>query len=454
MCGSTVLRVIGACVALVVQVAVNPARAISPLMLIDQVYSNTSGTVQFIQVVDFGSSDCDSREQFWRGLRLVSSGPGPERTFVFPNDLPTCQTSGRSILIATEGFAALGIVAPDFVIPNDFVQRPAGALALPNGSRLDYTNLPTDGILALVSGGGTMPNRATNLAGASASVVPAGFVELNQHGLTGAWFEPATSGQGFALEVYPDTGPGTGVAFMSWFTYDTTVGGAERQRWYTAQGAVRTGQATAQLTIFQNTGGNFDAPPITSAQAVGTATLSFDTCSSGQLAYAFSDGSGRSGTIPLSRAIQNVTCTATATTPYPTDADFALSGNWYATATSGQGFSLEANPVAGVFFLAWYTYVPNGAGAGATGLRWYTGQASYARGARSLAVTLYETKGGQFDTPTPSTQATAAVGTGQWTFQGCSTATFTYAFTGGTSAGRSGSIALTRVGPVPRGCTP
>lgn len=453
MCGSTMFRVIGACLALVVLAVATPAWAISPLMRIDQIYSNASGTVQFIEVVDAGESDCDSREEIWRGLRLVSTGPGPERTYVFPNDLPTCQTSGRSILIATEGFAALGIVTPDFVIPNDFVQRPAGTLALPS-SRRTYTNLPTDGVLSLNAVGGTMQNRATNLAGVSASVVPANFVELNQQGLSGAWFEPATSGQGFALEIYPGTGPGTGVAFMSWFTYDTTVGGAERQRWYTAQGPVTTGQATAQLTIFQNTGGNFDAPPITNAQAVGTATLSFDTCSSGQLSYTFSDGSGRSGTIPLSRAIQNVTCTTTAATPYPTDADFALSGNWFAAATSGQGFSLEANPISGAFFLAWYTYAPNGAGAGAAGQRWYTGQAPYARGARTLTVTIYETQGGQFDTPTPATQTTAAVGTGTWTFQSCSTATFTYAFTGGTSSGRSGSIAITRVGPVPPGCAP
>lgn len=452
MCGSTMFRVIGACVALVVLAAATPARAISPLMRIEQIYSNASGTVQFIEVIDFGSNDCDSGEQRWRGQRLVSSGPGPQRIHVFPNDLPTCQTSGRSILIATEGFAALGIVTPDFLIPDDFVQRPAGTLALPNGSGQSYTNLPTDGVLSLNSVGGTMQNRATNLAGASASVVPASFVELNQQGLTGAWFEPATSGQGFALEIYPDTGPGTGVAFLSWFTYDTTVGGAERQRWYTAQGSVTTGQATAQLTIFQNTGGNFDAPPITNARAVGTATLRFDTCSSGHLDYAFSDGSARSGTIPLSRAIQNVTCATTTT--YPTDADFALSGNWFAAATSGQGFSLEANPISGAFFLAWYTYVPNGTGAGAEAQRWYTGQAPYARGARSLSVTLYETKGGQFDTPTPTTQTTEAVGTGSWTFQGCSTATFTYAFTAGTSSGRSGSITLTRVGPVPPGCAP
>ena len=26
---------------------------------------------------------------------------------------------------------------------------------------------------------------------------------LNQHGFTGSWYEPRTSGQGFAMEVFP-----------------------------------------------------------------------------------------------------------------------------------------------------------------------------------------------------------------------------------------------------------
>ena len=108
--------------------------------------------------------------------------------------------------------------------------------------------------------------------------------------------------------MFADPSSGTGSTFVSWFTYDTVIGGAERQRWYTAQGPVVTGQPNAALTIYQNTGGNFNAPPVTNAQAVGTATLSFDTCSSGQLSYKFTDGTGRTGTIPLTRLTQNVTC--------------------------------------------------------------------------------------------------------------------------------------------------
>jgi hypothetical protein len=59
---------------------------------------------------------------------------------------------------------------------------------------------------------------------------------MNQHGLTGSWYEPATDGQGFEVEVYPDfVAAGTGSVFVSWFTYDTTAGGADRQPGQTAR---------------------------------------------------------------------------------------------------------------------------------------------------------------------------------------------------------------------------
>jgi hypothetical protein len=98
---------------------------------------------------------------------------------------------------------------------------------------------------------------------------------------------------------------------VSWFTFDTVAGGANRQRWYTLSGPVVTGQPTASLTIYQNTGGNFNAPPVTNGVAVGTGTLSFDTCTSGQLTYSFTDGSARTGTHPLTRIPQHMTCSPT-----------------------------------------------------------------------------------------------------------------------------------------------
>ena len=284
------------------------------------------------------------------------------------------------------------------------------------------------------------------------STSPSTTPDLNQHGLTGSWYEPATSGQGFGIEVFPDRSSGNGQALLSWFTFDPVIGGAEHQRWYTAQGEVVTGQSTASLTIYKNTGGNFNAPPATNAQAIGTATLSFDTCSSGHLSYSFTDGTGGADTIPLTRLLPNVVCSVT--TSYPTDADFALSGSWYGGgATSGQGFMADVAPSVGAFFLSWFTYAPNGANAGAAGQRWYTAQGAFTPGLRTIPVQIYETTGGIFGTRTPPDQRTVSVGTGTMAFQSCSAATFSYSFTGGSAIGMSGTIPLSRVGPLPPGCT-
>jgi len=276
--------------------------------------------------------------------------------------------------------------------------------------------------------------------------------DVDQQGLTGVWYEPASSGQGLALEVYADLqGAGRGYLQGGWFTFDVApAGGVDKQRWYTFGGPILAGTSSASLPLHLNTGGNFDAAPVTNGQQVGSVTISFSSCTAGEFAYAFSDGSGRSGTIPITRITPNVTCSATANRP--TNADFALSGNWYDPSTSGQGFIVEVNPNAPVLFFAWYTYATNGASLGEAGQRWFTGQGAYSAGARSASVTLYETTGGIFDTDTPATQATIGVGSATLTFNGCESATLAFDFTAGPSIGATGMIALTRVGSTPSGC--
>jgi hypothetical protein len=265
-----------------------------------------------------------------------------------------------------------------------------------------------------------------------------------QSGLTGTWYEPRTSGQGFMVQVSPDiTSPGKGIVQASWLTYDNVVGGAERQRWYTLSGPVVSGQTAVSMTIYQNTGGNFNAPPVTTAHPVGTATLSFDSCTSGQLTYDFTDGSGRASTIPLTRLTPNVTCGATSLGT--TNAGIDFSGNWYDPATSGQGITMELNPISRMLFLAWQTYAPNGAGAGPAGQRWYTGQGAYVGdiGART-PVQLYETTGGLFDEGM-ATPITVVVGSGLLVFDSCETAKLSFSFIGGSSSGASGTIALSSI---------
>jgi hypothetical protein len=303
----------------------------------------------------------------------------------------------------------------------------------------------------------TLGQNPTDLADIGAYLAASNGVasgpNLNQHGLTGSWYEPATSGQGIEVEFFPNlVAPGTAYVQGAWFTFDVApAGGSDHDRWYTFAGNAVGGQASIAVTIYQNVGGNFDAPPTTSATPVGSGTLAFTDCTHGSLTYAFSDGSGRSGSIPLTRLLANVSCVASGTPA--TNADFGFSGNWYAAATSGQGFVFEVNPVTPYFFLTWYTYAPAGQ-ASAAGQRWFTGQAAFVPGSRSIVAPLYETTGGVFDQATNPAPATVQVGTATITFAGCSSAQVQYAFTAGSSSGKSGVIALTRVGPVPSGCGP
>lgn len=303
----------------------------------------------------------------------------------------------------------------------------------------------------------TLATRPVDLADIAAYILqstsPPAALDINQHGLTGSWYNQATDGQGMVLEFFVDAvAPGTAYLQGAWFTYDTVVGGVERQRWYTYSGNAQSGAASIAVTLYQNIGGNFNAPPTTNATAVGSGTLSFSDCTTGRFDYTFTDGSARSGSIPLTRLTRNMTCAVAAERAI--NPDFGFSGNWYDPATSGQGLVIEANPASATLFVTWYTYAAAGQTEGAAGQRWYTAQAAFGVGMRSIPVTLYETTGGAFNQATAPAPATNAVGTGTVTFASCTSASLSYNFTGGGNVGKSGTIQLARVGPTPAGCGP
>ena len=272
---------------------------------------------------------------------------------------------------------------------------------------------------------------------------------LNQHGLTGSWYDANTAGQGFVIETYPDLkGTGQGYLAAGWYTFD--VSGAGGQRWYTVQGDAISGAANVPLKIYAATGGNFNAPPAITASQVGTATLSFSDCTHASLSFNFNDG--RSGTIALTRIDSNVTCTSAGDSG--TASNYLLSGAWYDKTTSGQGFVLDVNPKNTLFAASWYTYAPNGSSiGGGASERWYTIQDNaFAPGTVSKGgLNIYETTGGVFNSGKVS--AGPPVGTATVTFVSCSVLNLSYNFTGGTNAGKSGSIALTRVVAAPAGCS-
>ncbi len=261
-----------------------------------------------------------------------------------------------------------------------------------------------------------------------------------QRGLSGSWANPATPGQGVLLDVQPGYGNGAGLLFGGWFAHD--VDGAGGRRWYTLQGALPPTGASIELPIYATTGGAFDAATPTSTVAVGNANLRFDDCTHGALSYRFFDGSARSGTIPLTRLLANVSCGEHGDSGAGTRNDL-YSGTWADPSNSGQGLVLDLNGPQRLLFGAWYTFAPD-AGAGDAGAqRWYTLQSTLPDGDTIEGIGLHETTDGTFDGPTPVT--TTTVGTARLQFASCTSATLDYAFTAGANAGRSGRLELVRL---------
>jgi endonuclease I len=125
-------------------------------------------------------------------------------------------------------------------------------------------------------------------------------------GLNDAWYNPATTGQGFFITVFPDLN----VVSLAWFTYDTALpaGGAQANlgdpghRWMTAVGPIAGNQAVMNIDITSN--GQFDTPGEVEHTepegADGTITLSFENCNSAIIEYDITS-IGRKGSVPIKR---------------------------------------------------------------------------------------------------------------------------------------------------------
>lgn len=135
-----------------------------------EIYSNADGTVQYVVLQEVANF---SGQEFLGGLQFTSSTMGAVKSFTFPSNLLSSDTAGRHALIATQGFAALGLVTPDYIIPNGFIPLANGTLNYAGVDQVSYTTLPSDGANAVDRSGMVIPNMATNFAGRSGSVTAA-----------------------------------------------------------------------------------------------------------------------------------------------------------------------------------------------------------------------------------------------------------------------------------------
>jgi hypothetical protein len=147
---------------------------------IEEIFSNADGTVQYVVLHEVAGMN---GENFLAGHTFISTSGGTTQTFTFPTNLPggmqgpygegPSPTAFARVLIATQGFAQLGLVTPDYVIPNGFIPLANGTINYAGVDQVSYTALPTDGASAVNRSGMTLQNLATNFAGQSGSVTAA-----------------------------------------------------------------------------------------------------------------------------------------------------------------------------------------------------------------------------------------------------------------------------------------
>jgi len=213
---------------------------------------------------------------------------------------------------AVRRFDAQGVYQGDFV---QGLSQTEGVDFLPDGDIL-LGNGGTDSVKRVTPGGVLLgdfiPSQSGNLMQPNAVVVREFETEFQINaGITDAWYNPATVGQGFLITVFPEIKQ----VFLAWFTYDverppddvTAILGEPGHRWLTAQGPYEGDSAT--LTIYVTEGGVFDSaePPATTDPAGnGTITLLFPDCENGLLEYNIISPD-LSGKIPIERiALDNV----------------------------------------------------------------------------------------------------------------------------------------------------
>ena len=157
------------------------ARAANHLWELSELYTNSSGSVQFVEMFNFNDT-----EGFLSGTQLIATNGSETRMFTFPDNLADpIATANHHVLIATAGFGSLpGGVTPDYTLPANFLFATNGMLTFSaSGDSISYASLPTDGRNSLTVSFATHPhpvgpalNSPTNFAGAAGSVPePAGI---------------------------------------------------------------------------------------------------------------------------------------------------------------------------------------------------------------------------------------------------------------------------------------
>ena len=398
------------------------AQATFHLWRVSQLYSNADGSVQFIEIASFSSG-----QQFVGNHTLTVSNGSTTHSFTFPCSLPDDTAVGtegggiyggggsttyRSMVIGTQGFAALGVVTPDYIVPNGFLFTSGGTLTYAEGADVwVYPALPTDGKLALNRTGGTGANLAMNFSGAAGSVSGTTTATANSPGLlSGLWFNPSESGWGI------DFTQRRNIIFAAWYTYDANG----NPKWYVASSCTMpTANATSGTcsgSLFEVNGPTFFGTQFnTSMETVTTAgslSIAFQDANTATMTYTVG---GQTRTVPIMR--QPISGGSIPGVDY-TDL-------WWNSSESGWGMAIAQQ--GGVMFLAWFVYDANGKPT------WYVASNCTVSGA-GCSGPLFKTTGPAFGPTFDSTKVQVSqAGTVSLTFSDANNGVLSFTVGGTTS---------------------
>ena len=186
---------------------------------LNELYSNADGSIQFIELV-VGNVNGES---FWQGQTITATQGSTTHTYTFPNDLGSAATANRSVLVATQGFANLGLVAPDFIVPAQFLFTNCGTVNFAGVSSVAYASLPTDGSHSLNANNTTGINSPTNFLGL------AGTVTNTNNAPTGSVIVSGIATQGQTVTASNTLGDTDGLGTISyqWKAGGSNISGAK-----------------------------------------------------------------------------------------------------------------------------------------------------------------------------------------------------------------------------------
>ncbi len=138
------------------------------LYRINEIYSDPSGTLQFIELTVGNVNG----ENLWNGVSISTTRDGVTRSYTFTSNLPSAATANTAVLIATQGFATVAKVTPNFIVPDGFLFPQGGTLNFGGVDIASYGPLPIDGVSSVDRTGVVSVATPKNFAGAVGALPP------------------------------------------------------------------------------------------------------------------------------------------------------------------------------------------------------------------------------------------------------------------------------------------